>query len=288
MQRTCDLHIHSYFSDGTLSPAELLTAAGEAGLSAVALCDHNTVAGLPDFLEAAKSSPVEAVPGIEFSTDYMGTELHILALFVQSRHFSAVSALMEEGQRRKEESNIALVEALRQIGLDISYEEIKGGTQNGFVNRAHIAAALTDKGYTESRKEAFKRYLSPSAGFYVPPRRLTAFEAIRFIKSIGAVAVLAHPFLSLDEKGLREFLDTAVSCGLDGMEVLYPLFDEIQTACAWEIVRSYGLLPSGGSDFHGANKPDIRLGSGKGSLVVPAEFLDELRLRADNNLSKNC
>lgn len=277
MQPICDLHTHSHYSDGTYSPAELLSAAEEAGLAAVALCDHNTVAGLAAFLEAAKSSPVEAVPGIEFSTDYQGRELHILALFVQPRHFSAISHLMEEGQRRKEESNIALVAALRQAGLDISYGEIKAGTQNGFVNRAHIAAALTEKGYTCSIKEAFKRYLNPSAGFYVPPRRLTAFEAIRFIKSIGAASVLAHPFLNLDEQGLREFLDAAVACGLDGMEVLYPLFDEAQTCAAGSIAREYGLLPSGGSDFHGANKPDIRIGAGKGTLRVPLAYLERLR-----------
>lgn len=287
MERICDLHTHSYYSDGTFSPAQLLVAAEKAGLSALVLSDHNTVAGLPEFLEAAGSSPVEAVPGIEFSTDYQGTELHILALFVQPAYFPAVSALMEEGQRRKEESNAALVDALRAAGLDISYEEIKAGTRNGFVNRAHIAAALTEKGYTESRKDAFKRYLSPSAGFYVPPLRLTAFDAIRFIKSIGAVAVLAHPFLNLAEDDLREFLDSAVECGLDGMEVLYPLFDAAQTEAAWKIAREYGLLPCGGSDFHGENKPDIQLGTGKGSLRIPLQFLEMLRQRVDENFRKN-
>lgn len=280
MQRICDLHTHSYYSDGTYSPAQLLAAAETAGLAAVALCDHNTVAGLPDFLEAAKGSSVEAVPGIEFSTDWQGTELHVLALFVQPRYFSAITHLMEEGQRRKEESNIALVESLRQAGLDITYSEIKAGTQNGFVNRAHIAAALTEKGYTGSIKEAFKQYLNPSAGFYVPPRRLTALEAIRFIKSIGAVAVLAHPFLNLDEPELREFLKAAVPCGLDGMEVLYPLFDGEQTRAAGSIAREYGLLASGGSDFHGANKPDIHIGVGKGELRVPLAYLERLRDRA--------
>lgn len=287
MERICDLHTHSYYSDGTFSPAQLLVAAEKAGLSALVLSDHNTVAGLPEFLEAAGSSPVEAVPGIEFSTDYQGTELHILALFVQPAYFPAVSALMEEGQRRKEESNAALVDALRAAGLDISYEEIKAGTRNGFVNRAHIAAALTEKGYTDSIKDAFKRYLNPSTGYYVPPQRLTAFEAIRFIKSIGAAAVLAHPFLNLEEEDLRKFLDSAADCGLDGMEVLYPLHDAAQTEAAWKIAREYSLLPSGGSDFHGENKPDIRLGTGKGSLRIPLQFLEALRRRADENFRKN-
>ena len=287
MERICDLHTHSYYSDGTFSPAQLLVAAEKAELSALVLSDHNTVAGLPDFMTAAESSSVEAVPGIEFSTDYQGTELHILGLFLPRESFPAITALMEEGQRRKEESNIALVNALRQAGLGICYEEIKAATVNGFVNRAHIAAALTEKGYTESRKDAFKRYLSPSAGFYVPPQRLTAFDAIRFIKSIGAVAVLAHPFLSLDEEGLRTFLDHAVLCGLDGMEVLYPLFDAYQTACAAAIAKEYNLLPSGGSDFHGDNKPDIQIGTGKGTLSVPLDYLEALRQRAERKLRKN-
>ena len=276
----CDLHVHSHFSDGTWPPAAIIAEAERIKLDAVALCDHNTVAGLPEFLAAGKNSPVETVPGIEFSTDYQGTELHILALFVKPEHYEAITRMMEDWKKRKEQSNIDLVAALNRAGYDLSYDTIQRKS-NGYINRAHIAAALTEAGYTESVQEAFKKLLNPSRGFYRPPEKLCAFDIIRFIKSIGAAAVLAHPFLNLEEAGLREFLREAVACGLDGMEVMYPKFSPEQAALAEKIAAEFGLLPSGGSDFHGENKPDIALGRGRGTLAVPKEWLEALRQRAE-------
>ena len=279
MANYCDLHTHSTFSDGTLTPRQLLQAACDAGLSAVALTDHNTVAGLPDFLAAAPDFPIAAICGIEFSVDYLGTELHLLALFLQPEHFSTISAMMADFQRRKEESNRLLVENLSKAGFRLDYEAIKAAS-GGYVNRAHIAAAMTEHGYTGSIKEAFQNYLSPKHGYYVPPRRADVFETIAFIKSIGAVAVLAHPFLNLDENALTEFLPQAAKCGLDGMEVLYPTFDAEQTAAAQALACQFGLLPSGGSDFHGDNKPHIQLGCGQGDLAVPERCWLDLRQAA--------
>ena len=275
----CDLHVHSHFSDGTWSPEELVKEAERLGLDAIALCDHNTVAGVPRFMAAGQGSAVETVPGIEFSTDFQGTELHILALFVQPEHYDTINAMMEDWKKKKEQSNIDLVAALNRGGYDISYEEICKKT-NGYINRAHIAAELTAKGYTESVQDAFKKLLNPSKGFYQPPEKLLAYDIIRFIKSMGAVAVLAHPFLNLDEAGLRAFLPEAVACGLDGMEVLYPKYKPEQTVLAERIAEEFGILGSGGSDFHGDNKPDIAMGSGRGTLAVPTEYLLKLRQRA--------
>lgn len=279
MEQYCDLHVHSTFSDGTLTPQELLRAACDAGLSSIALTDHNTVKGLPDFMEAAEDFPVEAVPGIEFSVDYLGTELHLLGLYLQPAHYAPITAMMEDFLRRKEQSNIDLVSKLNAAGFQLNYEQIKP-KDAGYVNRAHIAAAMTEKGYTASIKEAFKRYLSPKHGYYVPPKRADVFETIRFIKSLGAVAVLAHPFLNLDEQALREFLPEAAQAGLDGMEVLYPLFDEQQSRTLAAMAAEFGLLPSGGSDFHGANKPHIQLGTGQGDLRVPDSCRNALKARA--------
>ena len=275
----CDLHSHSHFSDGTCSPAELIRQGEALGLSAVALCDHNTVAGLPAFMTAAENSPVEGIPGVELSTQYGETELHILGLFVRPETYLQITNLLEDLLRAKEESNRALVARLNAAGFAMDYERIKSASE-GFVNRAMIGAEMTRLGYTESVKAAFKEYLNESKGFYVPPRRLDAFDAIRFIKSIGAVAVLAHPFLNLDEAGLREFLPQAVEAGLDGMEVLYPKFSPEETTLAEQIAKEFHLLPSGGSDYHGDNKPDIRLGVGRGDLRVPAQFLEDLRAQA--------
>lgn len=274
-----DLHVHSIYSDGTLSPQELIRLAGESGVEAVALCDHNTVAGVPEFLEAARGSGVEAIAGIEFSTDYGDRELHVLGLFIQPQHYGAIEDLVNEMGRRKEQSNIHLIEGLAGIGISLDYSSIKAGTPNGQVNRAVIAAEMVRQGYCESIREAFSKWLSPKHGFFIPPKRLDVFDTIRFIKSIGAVAVLAHPFLNLDPDSLRQFLPMAKRCGLDGMEVYYPKFDTQATALAERIAKEFQLLPSGGSDFHGDNKPDIALGTGRNNLNIPRRLLEYLEKR---------
>ena len=274
----CDLHTHSHYSDGTCSPAELISEAEAKGLSAVVLCDHNTVDGLGEFFAAAKDSAVEAIGGVEFSTDYGDVELHIVGMFITSEHIEAVDGMAAELRRRKDESNIVLVKNLQRGGYDIDYGELKAANP-GIVNRAHIAAKLVEKGYTGSIKEAFSTLLAKDGRYYVQPKRLDVFETIKFIKSIGAVAILAHPFLSLSEAELRKFLPEATKCGLDGMETLYSEYDEATTELAMRIAREFGIKQSGGSDYHGARKPGIDLGTGRGDLRVPEALLEELRSR---------
>ena len=276
---TCDLHTHSVFSDGTYTPAQLIAEAERIGLSAVALTDHNTIAGLPDFLAAGEGSTVEAVPGCEFSTDYNGVELHILGLWIQPEHYQTVTELLEKAQRDKEESNRNLVYTLNEAGYAIDYEKVIARSQ-GSVNRAHIAAELMENGYISSIQEAFESLLTKKRGFYKPPQRIGAYDCIRFIRSIGAKAVLAHPFLNLkQEEALRAFLPEAVAAGLHGMEVAYSKFSPEQTALAIQIADAFGLAYSGGSDFHGENKPDIALGVGRGGLCVPSDWLIALKNR---------
>lgn len=275
----CDLHNHSTYSDGTDTPAELVAIAEKIGLGAIALTDHNTVAGLPEFLAAAEGKNVRAIAGTEFSTDYKGTELHILGLFLRPEHYAPITDLLEDYRMKKEKSNLDLVDKLNAAGYEIDYEKIKSSTPKGQVNRALIAAELTRLGYTESIQDAFKKLLSPKRGYYTPPTRPSPFETIRFIKSMGAVAVLAHPFLNLNEGELREFLTEAVPCGLDAMEVYYSTYDEETTALAEKIANEYGILSSGGSDYHGGNKPHIQMGVGQGNLAIPYERMTALEQR---------
>ena len=272
----CDLHTHSVFSDGTDTPAQLIARAAQMGLTAIALTDHNTVAGLPDFLAAGQGSGVKAVPGCEFSTDYQGVELHILGLYIQPEHYQTVTDLLEKAQRDKEESNRNLVKALNEAGYKIDYEKVNTRSQ-GSVNRAHIAAELMEAGYISSIQEAFQSLLTKKRGFYKPPQRIAAYDCIRFIKSIGAKAVLAHPFLNLkEEAALRGFLPGAVEAGMDGMEVVYSKFTPEQTERAKQIASEFGLLYSGGSDYHGDNKPDIAMGVGRGNLQIPEAWENRL------------
>lgn len=194
MAQACDLHVHSAYSDGTLSPGELISLAEELGLQAVALCDHNTVAGLPEFVEAARGRGVEAVPGIEFSADYGGTEVHLLGLFIRPAHYAAVTALLKESLVKKEQSNRALCGRLMKAGMHLNYDAIKAGTPGGQINRAVIAAEMVRLGYCASVKEAFSKWLSPKRGYYIPPERLDAFCVIRFLKSIGPSPCWHIPF----------------------------------------------------------------------------------------------
>lgn len=281
MEKLCDLHAHSYYSDGSYSPAQLICEAETVGLSAVVLSDHNTVAGLPEFVAAAEAASVEAVPGIEFSTEYKGSELHILGLFVLPENYGPIQQVLEDFLIRKEKSNRALIAALNREGLALDYDEIAAKAA-GKINRAVIAQEMVRLGYCESVKQAFSQWLSVELGIYVPPLRPDAFETIRFIKSLGCAAVLAHPFLNLDEKELRIFLKDAKEAGLDGMEVYYSCYDDATTALAAQITEEYGILPSGGSDFHGAAKPDIALGSGVGDLRIPFSVLERLKVCAPN------
>ena len=272
----CDLHIHSTHSDGSLTPAALIAEAAQLGLT-VALTDHNTVSGVPDFLAEAARAGVSAVAGVELSAAVDSRELHILGLFIPPSRLDDVEALTEEYHVKKEESNRALVAKLVANGYAVSYESIQKRSPLGNVNRAHVAAELMALGYVDSVAEAFASLLSEERGFYVPPPRLTAVEAVRFLKRIQAVPVWAHPFLQMDEATVRATLPALLEAGLAGMEVQHSSYDDATILRATAVARDFSLLPSGGSDFHGEVKPDVRLGVGKGNLSVPDAWCDALK-----------
>ena len=275
--KTCDLHTHSYYSDGTKSPAELVRLAEEAGLSAVALTDHNTTKGLKEFMKAGEKSSVITVPGCEFSTDYKGTELHIVGLFFPESAYVEVEDFVELMTIAKKNSNLKLISALQKARFDITYDEVAKSTDASEFNRAHVARVMLKKGYVKSVNEAFSEYLSESKGMYVPPKRIGAIATIKFINYYGAVAVLAHPFLNLDYDGLLEFLPEAKAAGLTAIETRYSKFSAETTEKAVGLAEKFGLLESGGSDYHGDTKPDISIGTGTGSLSVPFEFYEKLK-----------
>lgn len=278
MKEFCDLHTHSVFSDGTLTPTQLIELAEELGLGAVALTDHNTILGLPEFMAAAEGKSVKAIPGIEFSVNYQDTELHIVALYIQPEHYDETMVLANKNNEYKKQSNLELIACLNKAGYQISYEKIKASMPAGEPNRAVIAAELVKLGYITDNQVAFKTILSEKHGYYRPPKRLDVFELIRFVRSIGAVPVWAHPFLHLKEEAqIREFLPQAIEAGLMGIEVRYPLYTPEQVALADTLAKEFSLFPSGGSDFHGANKPAISLGTGKGSLEVPLAWCEAMK-----------
>ncbi|MBE6741866.1 MAG: PHP domain-containing protein [Ruminococcaceae bacterium] len=275
--KTCDLHCHSTFSDGTFTPSEIISLAKKQGLSAVALTDHNTTKGLSEFISAGKNSSVETVAGCEFSTEWEKHELHIVGLFLDEKVWNEVEDYVELLNLAKKNSNIKLIQNLKAAGYEITYDEVAASTDAAEFNRAHVAKLLVKKGYAISVNEAFQNILSEEKGYYDPPERLNSLMTIRFIKQYGGVAVLAHAFLNLNYEELEEFLPAAKEAGLDAMETNYSKFSKEETRLAKELAKRFDLKESGGSDFHGTVKPDIQLGSGLGNLKVPFDFLEKLR-----------
>lgn len=274
--KLCDLHTHSIFSDGTSSPKELFSLAKEAGLSAVALTDHNTIAGIEFFLEEGKKFNIEAIPGVEISVDYNEKELHILALCIDEKHFDKVYDFLKIPRIRKEESNKLLTERLIEKGYIIDYNKLKS-KYSGTLNRVHFALELIKKGYVTSIKEAFDTVLSVKHGLYEQPKRYSVQEVIEFISSINAVSVLAHPLLNLSKQELVDFLPKAKEYGLLAIETKYSRYTKEECEFSTQMAKEFGLLESGGSDFHGENKPDIKIGVGQGDLQVPYEFLSKMK-----------
>ncbi|MBQ8725528.1 MAG: PHP domain-containing protein [Clostridia bacterium] len=272
----CDMHVHSCFSDGSSTPAQLIEEGLSVGLSAIALTDHNNIGGAEEFLKASCGKDIKAVVGTEFSTDYGDKELHILGLFIQKEHFKKVTAYCERVILNKEKSNRVMIDRLKKAGYDIDYDEVKRNCQ-GTMNRAHIGAVLFKKGYTKTIEEVFDTILSKSGGIYESAKRLDAFETIKFIRSIGAVPVLAHPFLDLNESELRVFLAKATANGLIGMETEYTTYSPEQTFLARQIASEFGLKRSGGSDYHGCRKENVALATGRGNLAIPYSIYQDLR-----------
>ncbi len=275
--KLCDMHVHSYCSDGTCSPKEVAVLARQAGLSAVALCDHNTFAGLPLFLESAKEQGIIGVPGIEITCGFKGKEVHVLGLFLKEESYSEITAFLAETNRLKEQSNLHMLESLNAEGFGITYERVVEIAEGGLPNRVHFARALMEIGAVSSVDSAFEGLLSKGGKHYRPCGVLQAFATVEFLKSIKALPVLAHPFLNLSNGALREFLPEAKRLGLAGMECMYSEFGKRETEKAFALAEEFGLVPAGGSDFHGANKPDIKIGFGRDNLQIPFSIYESLK-----------
>lgn len=271
----CDLHTHSHFSDGSFSPSEIIEQAKQQDLI-VALTDHNTVAGLSEFTAQAQKLGVTAVPGIELSTVWEETELHVLGLFIAPEYYSEIERITKNFRIKKEISNRESVQRLQAAGYAIDYDEICRRTPGGNINRAHIAAALYEKGCVTSISRAFDRLLKPGQGFYEPPERLSFFDAIGILSRIHALPILAHPLKDLDETRLRAVLPDAIQAGLVGMEAWHSSYHREQERLAAQIAGEYRLLACGGSDFHGENKPGIEL---NGCHIPAYVYHDLLRYR---------
>lgn len=277
MHQRIDLHTHSTASDGTLTPAELMRAAKEAGLSAIALTDHDTFEGLPEARAEALKLGVELVPGCELSLDYSGLPTHLLALFVDERPGHVVGELTRVRKARAAR-NLTMLEKLKTVGVHLKLEDVESHA-TGVVGRPHMAQAMVKAGVVRTFEEAFTRFLGSGGLAYVPKAKLTPAEAIGAIHADGGLAVLAHPYLlSQQPRHIEALLTELAGLGLDGVEVYYTEHSDKYTALVAGLAERLGLLMSGGSDFHGAVKPGVLLGRGRGGLFVRGELLEKMKL----------
>ncbi len=257
-----DLHTHSTASDGSYSPGEVVRLAKEAGLKAVALTDHDTTEGLAAAVAAGAELGVEVIPGVEISARFTGDSMHILGYFIDFHSGRLEERLAVLKQARKER-NPKIIAKLNALGIPITMEQVERISGGGQIGRPHIARALLERGYVRSIQQAFDIYLRNSGKAYVQKFRFPPAEALDMIREAGGVPVLSHPFtLGLSSAAaLKEVLLDLQALGLAGVEVFYADHSPEQEARYLKLARQLDLLVTGGSDFHGLNKPEITLGN---------------------------
>ncbi len=277
-----DLHTHTTASDGSLSPAELVRQADQAGLKAVAVTDHDTVAGLDEAMAAGRELGLEVVPGVEISIEVgLAGGAHLVGLWVRPDHQGLLDGLarLQEARRQR---NPRMLAKLNELGLPLSMDDVLAQAGGGLVGRPHFARALVKKGLANSVGEVFSRWLGAGSKAYVPKDRLAPDEGIGLVRAAGGVPVLAHPgLLDLDRLGLEALLHKLKGLGLEGLEAYYSEHNEATRRNLVSLAARLGLAVSGGSDFHGGDKPYVKLGLGKGDLRVPGALLAALRQRRD-------
>lgn len=251
-----DMHMHSTASDGTVEPRKLAQMCGEARLKFCALTDHDTVAGVQEYMSEAKKIGLNAITGIEFSTKYQG-ELHILGYGIDIREKRLSEALSYLAQSRITRTE-KMVAKLNRCAIDISLERVKQIASSGVIGRPHIAKALAEKGYAKDVEEAFKKFLSEGCTGYVERNSISSKEAISLIKGAGGAPVFAHPGITND-KNPRELIARLKSEGLMGIEVYYPEHSEEEVKLYSALAHEFGLYITCGSDFHGVTRKTSRL-----------------------------
>jgi hypothetical protein len=282
MGDTIDLHVHSCFSDGTCTPKELVNLAVSANLTAFALTDHDTVDGVADAITYGKEQGIQVIPGVELSCEYQPApgqkkEIHILGYNIDYTSSRLLHILSEVAVRR-DERNRKMCKRLYDGGFPITYEELCERFPSTILTRAHFARFLFEKGAVGSVDAAFRKILSQDSPYFVTRDYLTPETAIRIIKEAGGIPVLAHPLLyKFSVSEIRILLTQLKDCGLKGIEAIYSRNRGNDEAFVRKLAKEFDLFITGGTDFHGANKPDLSIGIGTGNMKIPATLLENLR-----------
>ena len=277
-----DLHTHSTWSDGSDTPERLVARAAELGLDAVALTDHDTLEGINEARAAAHEQGIQLVSGTEISCEWPPGTMHLVVLFLEPAPGPLQDRLrgLQDARSRRNE---VIVRRLQDLGIDVRYDEILAEAGSGSVGRPHFAEVMVRNGYVPDVRAAFDEYLAKGKPGYVARERLRPEEAIRLARESRAVPVVAHPHtLGLDTAAdFAETFEMLTAAGLVGVESIYGEYDPDEQARFTDLATRFGLLPSGGSDYHGTYKEGLELGSGRGWLNVPRSVLDHLRAAAE-------
>ncbi len=283
-QKAIDLHVHSTRSDGTYSPTRLVDYAMEKELAAFALTDHDSVAGLDEAITYAEtlrsthSNVPEIIPGIELSTEYQGKDIHIVGLYINYKSESFCKYLTDFVNSRTLR-NQKMCKLLQEgTGMDITYEKLLAEFPDSVITRAHYAKYMLTHGYTKSMHEAFERYIGDNCPYFIPREKVTPAQAVKLILNAGGIPVLAHPLLyGMGKERLDHLAAELKVAGLVALEAIYCTYSAGEEREMKALAKKHGLKISGGSDFHGSNKPKLDLGTGYGSLYIPYEVLTNLK-----------
>lgn len=276
-----DLQMHSSFSDGSMTPVELVLEAKGLGLTAIALTDHDTIDGVPQFMEAGSKYQLTTVPGVEISIDTKlpnNGHMHMLGLFIDPHSGdlkNTLNHLLTERNLRAQK----IIDRLNELDVDITMEELSEEAGEGSIGRPHVAKILVRKGVVPNIQKAFDVYLAKGKPAYMDKVKLGEEDAIKMIKDAGGLAIMAHPHL-MNYDSFEEAKEKILSLkpfGLDGFEVYYSGMPKNYNENLLKLARDESFLISGGSDYHGANKDDIRMGYGRGDLDIPDEIYKNLK-----------
>jgi 3',5'-nucleoside bisphosphate phosphatase len=276
-----DFHAHTLYSDGTDTPERLALLGDEAGLSALALTDHDTVDGIPEFLAMQSKVKPRLIVGTELSCQFLGRSLHMLGLFVNHEDERFLGRL-NDLRARRDDRNQRLVLRLQALGFHISLEDVQQQANSSLLSRMHFAKALATKKYVRHPQDAFEHLLGDEGRAFVPREELEPEEAARWIREAGGIPLVAHPG-RFGGKGFawNEAMRDLQRRGLEGFEGYYGEYQPAQQRYFTQLAADLDMVLSGGSDYHGANKPGLRLGVGRGGLKVPDELLPLLEARRD-------
>lgn len=285
-----DLQMHSTFSDGSMTPTELVRQAKGLGLTAIALTDHDTIEGVPEFLEAGKKYDVSTVPGVEISIDTRlpnNGHLHMLGLFIDPFSEELKNTLNYLRTQRNLRAQ-KIIDRLNELNVPITVEELMAEAGEGSIGRPHVAKILVRKKVVPTIQDAFDIYLAKGKPAYMDKVKLGEEDAIKMIKDAGGLAILAHPHLmkfdTLEETKAK--ILSLKEMGVDGFEVYYSGMPPEYTENLLKLAEEHNLLISGGSDFHGANKDGIFMGTGKGDLAIPDEVYRQLKEAWESTIGK--